>query len=109
VKALAFALVALPLLAPAQDQAPIDRAVIERDRQAAEFSNPQLRNFHDRQDAAHRPPRPDERAAQTRERQAEELAEKPLPAAPPPDYRALPLPGGPRHGVDPIPVQGIGG
>jgi len=106
VRALALALVALSAAAIGQGQADVDRAVIERDRQAAEFANPELRNFHQRQDAAHRPVRPDERAAQTRERDAEELAEKPVPTAPAPDYSPLPLPGGPTHGVDPIPVQG---
>jgi len=108
VSALALALLALSGVAMAQGQADVDRALIERDRQAAEFANPELRNFHQRQDAAHRPVRPDERAAQTRERDAEELAEKPVPAAPAPDYSPLPLPGGSTHGVDPIPVQGRG-
>jgi hypothetical protein len=108
VNAFAVVLAALPILALAQGQADIDRAVIERDRQSAEFANPELRGFHQRQDSTHRPVRPDERAAQTRERDAEELAEKPVPAAPAPDYSPLPLPGGPTHGVDPIPVQGRG-
>jgi hypothetical protein len=108
VRFLAAALLALPLVATAQGQADVDRAVIERDRQSAEFANPELRNFHQRQDAAHRPGRPDERAAQARERDAEELAEKPVPPAPAPNYSPLPLPGGPTHGVDPIPVQGRG-
>jgi len=108
VKPLAAALVAVPLIATAQGQADVDRAVIERDRQSAEFANPELRDFHQRQDAAHRPVRPDERAAQTRERDAEELAEKAVPVAPAPSYPPLPLPGGPTHGVDPIPVQGRG-
>ena len=107
-KSLAAGLVTAPLIALAQGQADVDRAVIERDRQSAEFANPALRDFHQRQDAAHRPVRPDERAAQTRERDAEELAEKPVPVAPAPNYSPLPLPGGPTHGVDPIPVQGRG-
>ena len=107
-KAFAVLVAALPILALAQGQADVDRAVIERDRQSAEFANPELRDFHPRQDAAHRPVRPDERAAQTREREVEELAEKPMPGAPAPDYSPLPLPGGPTHGVDPIPVQGRG-
>ena len=108
VKSVAAALLAVPLIAIAQGQADVDRAVIERDRQSAEFANPQLRDFHLRQDAAHRPVRPDERAAQTRERDAEDLAEKPGLGAPAPDYSPLPLPGGPTHGVNPVPVQGLG-
>jgi hypothetical protein len=96
----------VPLGAAAQ-QAEIQRALIERDRQSAEFARPELRHLHLRRDLEHRPARPDERAAEAREPDS--------PAAPTetarrePDYRPLPLPGGPRHGVDPIPVQGIGG
>ena len=107
-KRLAAALLTAPLIAIGQGQSDVDRAVIERDRQSAEFAKPELRDFHQRQDAAHRPVRPDERAAQARERDAEELAEKPVPGAPAPDYSPLPLPGGPTHGVDPVPVQGRG-
>ena len=87
-------------------QAEIQRALIERDRQSAEFSRPELRELHTRQDQEHRPMRPDERAAQARERESVAREEK-RPAMP--DYRPLPLPGMPRHGVDPIPVQGVGG
>ena len=107
-KSLAAALLALPFIAIAQGQADVDRAVIERDRQSAEFANPRLRDFDARRDAQHLPTRPDERAAQTRERQVEDLAEKAVPTAPAPDYRPLPLPGGPGHVVDPITVPGLG-
>jgi hypothetical protein len=96
----------VPLAALAQ-QAEVQRALIERDRQSAEFSRPELRNFHAQRDQQHLPARPDERAAEARERDARPaVSEKPAPG---PDYRPLPLPGGPRHGVDPIPVQGAGG
>ena len=97
---------ALAPLAAAGQQAEIQRALIERDRQSAEFSRPELRELHQRQDQEARPARPDERAAQARERETVKHEEK-APAAP--DHRPLPLPGGPRHGVDPIPVQGVGG
>ena len=105
---LLLVLALLPGWAAAQNphQALIDRAVIERDRQSAEFSRPELRDFHLRQDTQNRPLRMDERTLQARERDA-----YPRPPAEviAPDYRPLPLPGGVRHGVDPIPVQGLGG
>src|SRR5436309_2658727 len=82
------------------------RAAIARDRQSAEFARPELRNFHAQRDQQHRPPRPDERALEARERDAQPAQDQPVRA---PDYRPLPLPGGPRHGIDPIPVQGVGG
>jgi hypothetical protein len=108
VKALAAALVALaPLFARADD--PVQRAVIERDRQSAEFANPALRDFNARREAQNLPPRPDQPDVERRARDAELLREAAPPAAPAPDYRPLPLPGGPGHGVDPIPVQGAGG
>jgi len=60
-----------------------------------------------RRDQQHLPPRPDERAAEARERDAQPVPERAAP--PPPDYRPLPLPGGPRPGVEPITVPGSGG
>jgi len=104
-------LLVLPLLpgwAAAQNphQALIDRALIERDRQSAEFSRPELRDFHLRQDTQNQPMRLDERTRQARERDA--YPQRPLEVTTP-DYRPLPLPGSVRHGVDPIPVQGLGG
>jgi len=101
---LLLALASLPAFA---QQAGIQRALIERDRQSAEFSRPELRNFHAQRDQQHLPARPDERTLETRERDAQPaVPQRPATA---PDYRPLPLPGGPRHGVDPIPVQGSGG
>ena len=105
---LAAALVALaPLVAHADD--PVQRAVIERDRQSAEFANPELRNFGRQRDAQHLPQRPDQRDVERRARDAEALQGAPPVVAPAPDYRPLPLPGGPSNGVDPITVPGIGG
>lgn len=85
----------------------IQRELIQRDRQSAEFAHPGLRNHDAARDQAHPPIRPDERQAQTRERDAEVFNERQAPA-PTPDSRPLALPGGPGHGVDPIPVQGGG-
>ena len=97
-----------PALAAADPATDVQRAVIERDRQSAEFAQPALRDMHARRDQMHLPPRLDERAAQARERDAY-LLQQPVPVAPAADYPPLPLPGGPRHGVDPIPVQGPDG
>ena len=86
----------------------IQRELIQRDRQSAEFSHPGLRGPDTARDQAHLPPRPDERQAQSRERDAEVYSEGQVPV-PPGASGPLPLPGGARHGVDPIPVQGGGG
>ena len=103
---LGLLLIALAPLAAFGEQAEIQRALIERDRPSAEFARPELRDLHSRRDQQHLPARPDERVLESRERDAQPAAsEKPVRA---PDYRPLPLPGGPRHGVDPIPVQGVG-
>ena len=98
----------LPAWTSAQNphQAEIDRALIQRDRQSAEFSRPELRDLHTRQDQQHLPARADERAFQARERDAYPSVQRPAPA-PPASPAPLPLPGGPLHGVDPIPVQGV--
>jgi hypothetical protein len=96
-------------LAHADEQADaIQRALIERDRQSAEFARPALRDADSARDQMHLPLRPDERQVQAREREAQSASGAQLPASAP-DYRPLPLPGGPRHGVDPIPLQGLGG
>jgi hypothetical protein len=84
------------------------RALIERDRQSAEFARPELRELHNAQDQAHQPARPDERAAEQRERDAY-LLRKPVPPASAPDYTPLPLPGGPGHGVEPVTPPGVRG
>ena len=105
-KLAAFMVVLAPFAALAQQQDPVQRAVIERDRQSAEFAHPELRDVHLRRDMQHLPARPDERAVEERERNAQPVVEKPLPT---PDYSPLPLPGGPARGVDVIPVQRSGG
>ena len=88
---------------PAQQQIEIQRALIQRDRQSAEFSRPELRDLHSQQERRVEI-RPDERVLQAREREG-------VPATRPESptlkyYRALPLPGGPRHGVDPVTAHG---
>jgi hypothetical protein len=104
---LAVLLIALAPLAASAQQTEVERSVIERDRQSAEFSRPELRNFHSQRDQQHLPARPDERSLEGRERDAQPAPpERPAPA---PDYRPLPLPGGPRPGVEPITVPGSGG
>jgi hypothetical protein len=102
----ALLLALLPILAVAQNphQSEIDRALIQRDRQSAEFSRPELRELHTEQDHRNLPPRRDERGQQARERDA---YPRPSRGAPPRGSPGpLALPGGARHGVDPIPVQG---
>ena len=98
----AWAAALAPFAALAQEDPAIQRALIERDRQSAEFARPELRDFHLRRDQQHARARPDERQAEARDRDAQPVIEKPLPA---PDYSPLPLPGGPAHGVDPVTVQ----
>ena len=107
-KALAVALLALtPPFAHADD--PVQRAVIERDRQSAEFANPDLRNFNQQRDAQNLPSRPDQRDVERRARDAEVLRATSPAVESAPDYRPLPLPGGPVNGVEPITVPGVGG
>ena len=105
-RSLLTALLLAPLAAPAQQDPAIQRAVIERDRQSAEFARPELRDFHLREDLQHLPPRPDELQVEERNRNAQPVvSEQPAKG---PDYAPLPLPGGPVHGVNPIPAQGRG-
>jgi hypothetical protein len=89
---------------PVEAERQVQRALIERDRQAAEFSRPELRNMPRKSDAE--PLRLDERVLRSRERDAYLLNQPPAPQAPAPVEAPLPLPGGPGHGVDPIPVPG---
>ena len=94
----------------------IQRALIQRDQQSAEFAagvrggdRAALETLHERQRLAvtTQPLDPDLRPYQ-RQKMADERAL----VLPPPVVKArasekpLPLPGGPRHGVDPIPAQG---
>jgi hypothetical protein len=105
---LVAALIALPAPCradPAEAERQAQRALIERDRQAAEFSRPELRNMAQPGDAT--PLRPDERVLREREREAYLLQISPMRQTP--DAQApLPLPGRPGPAVDPIPVQGPG-
>ena len=102
--------------AAAQDDA-LRRAVIERDQQSAEFAagvrRGQLEALHQRQllEATTLPePAGYARARMTRERDAQLLQlSPPVLTAPKRNDAPLPLPGGPAHGVDPIPLQGLGG
>jgi len=96
---------------PAEAERQTQRALIERDRQAAEFSRPELRDMPRRSDAE--PLRPDERVLRVREREAYLLPSAPgaAPTAHPATaaQRPLPLPGRPGHAADPVPVQGTRG
>lgn len=103
---MALAIVASAARADGDDPA-VQRALIERDRQSAEFAHPELRTLHNEQDLAHPPKRPDKRALQQRERDAYVLREPAAPA-PAPDYAPLPLPGGPQHGVELVAPPRIG-
>lgn len=89
---------------PPQGERQIERALIERDRQAAEFSRPELRNAPPSAPEP-RKLRPDERAVRQRDRDAYLLDVSPPPVAPP-SSPPLSLPGGPGHAVDPVPVAG---
>lgn len=105
------------LTAKAQEQE-IQRALIQRDQQSAEFAarargadSSSLEQLHARQLAeAARPLQPELHPYQ-RQKMADERA---LVLPPPtvtlarPPEGPLPLPGGPRHGVDPIPAQSPG-
>ena len=89
---------------PTEAQREIERALIERDRQAAEFARPEVRDMP--RPGPTEPLRPDERVMRSREREAYELGLPPkAPAKQPSVEKPLPLPGGPGHAVEPVPVQ----
>lgn len=109
--------------ANANDQE-IQKALIQRDQQSAEFAarvrgadTSALEQLHARQllDAG-RPLHPDpEIARQLHPYQRQKMADERALVLPPPTVtvvkpaeKGLPLPGGPRHGVDPIPAQSWG-
>jgi hypothetical protein len=95
---------ALPAAALAQE-VEIQLAPIQRDQQAAEFSNSGLHELRDQ--GRYEPLRPDERALRARERETArpQPARPAAPASPP----ALPLPGGARPGVDAVAPPRFGG
>ena len=102
----------------------IQRALIQRDQQSAEFAagvrggdRASLEALHARQRLAvtTQPLHPDPAIARQLEPyQRQKMADERALILPPPVVhvkaaeKPLPLPGGPRHGVDPIPVQGTG-
>jgi hypothetical protein len=80
-----------------------ERALMERDRQAAEAADPRLRDMPPPNEAI--PYRPDERAFRAREREAFRVGST-RPSVAPPSAGPLPLPGGGGGAVNPIPIQG---
>jgi len=116
--AAALALAAVAASADETESA-IQRALIRRDQQSAEFAA-QFRGYsleplHQRQLmelGTAQPPLSYQRERMARERDAFVLRFSPpiQKSGSDPEFRApLPLPGGPAHAVDPIPVQGFGG
>ena len=122
-KALVVLAAALMPLCASADEQEIQRSVIQRDQQSAEFAarvrgadTSRLEQLHARQlvEAAS-PIEPDLRPYQRQKMADERALVLPPPSvtlAKPVERLAsstpLPLPGGPRHGVDPIPSQGPG-
>ena len=115
---LALALLgSIAALSVSAQQQEIQRALIERDQQSAEFAarvrgqdTARLEQLHARQlsEVTTQPV-----ASELRPYQRQKMADERALVLPPPvvreaasDARPLPLPGGPRHGVDPIPAQG---
>lgn len=96
---------------PTEAQRQTQRALMERDLQAAEFSRPELRDMPQRGYAE--PFRPDERVLRASEREAYLLkpaaAPQPAPRSEAPLPLPLSLPRGSGPAVDPIPVQRSGG
>ena len=102
----------------------IQRSVIQRDQQSAEFAarirgadTTRLEQLHARQLAE--TVRPEGVAPELRPYERRKMADERALVLPPPTatltkppekpaFIPLPLPGGPRHGVDPIPAQGAG-
>lgn len=114
----AFAVGIASFSATAHEQE-IQRALIQRDQQSAEFAArvrgddvSRLEQLHARQlQEAVRPLQHNpELRPYERQRMADERSLLVLPPAvvPKKPEAPLPLPGGPRHGVDPIPAQGLG-
>lgn len=117
--------IALPVFGNPHEEE-IHRALIQRDQQSAEFAAGANRGFlellHQRQlleagrplstdPAVARELRPYERARMAQEREGFVLQLPPprVRSGSDPDLGALPLPGGPRHGVEPVTADGVGG
>jgi hypothetical protein len=117
-KSLFLLLMAFPVIAECQQQE-IQRALIQRDQQSAEFASKGLETLHTRQLQEASQPLPPHLLPYRRERMKQEREQAKIgtdPFSPEkgsvpnfPDYRPLPLPGGPRHGVDPIPAPSVSG
>jgi hypothetical protein len=114
-----LALAAICFSAAAQEQElqrQVQRALIQRDQQSAEFAA-RLRGYsleplHQRQLlelGTAQPPLSYQRERMAREREAFVLRLTPPVVVAPRTPAPLPLPRGPAHAVDPIPVQGFGG
>jgi len=109
----------IPAVSFANPQEEVNRALIERDQRTAEFAagvngadRRGLEILHQRQLFEARPLQPYHREQMAREREGFLLR------LPPPERRSgsdpelkkpLPLPGGPRHGVEPIPADRVDG
>ena len=114
----ALAALALASLAPIaaadeQDRA-VQRALIQRDQQSAEFSagarRGELETLHQKQlleSTTVRQPAAYQRGRMAQERNAVLLRGE-TPAVAAPGQAALPLPGGPAHLVEPVPAHGLG-
>ena len=96
----------------------IQRALIERDQRTAEFAagvrggpidRRALEILHERQLFDVRPLTPYHADRMRREREAFVLRLPPPASNELSVSKPLPLPGGPKHGVQPIPSQGVGG
>ena len=115
---LLLALFSLPGRTNPQEE--INRALIERDQRTAEFAagvngnvdRRALEILHQRQLFEARPLQPTDREQMAREREGFLLR------LPPPEKRSgsdpefkkpLPLPGGPKHGVEPVPADRVEG
>src|SRR5687767_11315468 len=90
-------LAAFPVIGEAQQQE-IQRALIQRDQQSAEFARKGLENLHVRQLQEASQPLPSHLLPYQRDRMRQEREAVPAPAAErksvsDPDYRPLPLPG----------------
>lgn len=110
---LLLALLSLPAKANPQEE--IHRALIERDQRTAEFAagvngadRRGLEILHQRQLFEARPLQPYHREQMAREREGFVLR-LPPPRARDSFQKPLPLPGGPKHGVEPIPADRVEG